>query len=89
MKKLIGAVAFGLSVLSSAAFAADPQGIWLSGDGGTKVHISNCGGKLCGKVIWLKEPIDSKTGKPKTDALNPDPAGGGPSVYESKPLLMV
>ena len=81
MKKLIGAVAFGLSVLSSAAFAADPQGIWLSGDGGTKVHISNCGGKLCGKVIWLKEPIDSKTGKPKTDALNPDPA------KQSRPMI--
>ena len=56
-------------MLSGAALAADAEGIWLSGDGGTKVHISNCGGKLCGKVVWLKEPIDSKTGKPKTDAL--------------------
>jgi uncharacterized protein (DUF2147 family) len=74
VKKLICAAAFGLSMLSGAAFAADPQGTWLSGDGGTKVHISNCGGKLCGKVVWLQEPTDPKTGKPKTDALNPDPA---------------
>ena len=81
MKKLIGVAAFGLSMLSSVAFAADPQGIWLSGDGGTKVHISNCGGKLCGKVVWLKEPVDSKTGKPKTDALNPDPA------KQSRPMI--
>jgi uncharacterized protein (DUF2147 family) len=81
VKKLVYAAAFGLSMLSSAAFAADPQGTWLSGDGGTKVHISSCGGKLCGKVVWLKEPIDSKTGKPKTDALNPDTA------KQSRPMI--
>ncbi len=81
MKKFICSAALGFSMLSSVAFAADPQGTWLSGDGGTKVHISNCGGKLCGKVVWLKEPIDSKTGKPKTDALNPDPA------KQSRPMI--
>jgi uncharacterized protein (DUF2147 family) len=74
VKKLVCAATLGLSLLSGAALAANPEGIWLSGDGGTKVHISNCGGKLCGKVVWLQEPTDSKTGKPKTDALNPDPA---------------
>jgi uncharacterized protein (DUF2147 family) len=74
VKKLICAAAVGLLMLSGTAFAADPQGTWLSGDGGTKVHITSCGGKLCGKVVWLKEPTDPKTGKPKTDALNPDPA---------------
>ncbi len=81
MKKLIYAAAFGLSMLSGAAMAANPEGIWLSGDGGTKVHISNCGGKLCGKVVWLQEPIDKKTGKPKTDELNPDPA------KQSRPMI--
>ena len=81
MKKLICAAAFGLSMLSGAALAADAEGTWLSGDGGTKVHISNCGGKLCGTVVWLQEPIDSKTGKPKTDELNPDPA------KRSRPML--
>lgn len=74
MKKLVCAAALAFSLLSGAAFAANPEGTWLSGDGGTKVHISNCGGKLCGTVVWLQEPIDSKTGKPKTDELNPDPA---------------
>jgi len=39
-----------------------------------KFIISNCGGKLCGKVVWLQEPVDSKTGKPKTDAPQSDPA---------------
>lgn len=81
MKKLACAAVFGLSLLSGTALAANPEGTWLSGDGGTKVHISNCGGKLCGKVVWLQEPIDKKTGKPKTDALNPDPG------KQSRPMI--
>ena len=61
--------------LSSAAFAGAPQGTWLSEDGDTKVRISTCeANKLCGTVIWLARPTDPKTGKPKTDKLNPDPA---------------
>ncbi len=63
-----------LVAISAGASAGAPEGIWLSEDGGTKVHISNCGGKLCGRVVWLEEPNDPRTGKPKTDALNPDPA---------------
>jgi uncharacterized protein (DUF2147 family) len=64
-----------LVAILGGASAGAPEGTWLSEDGGTKVLISNCGGnKLCGKVVWLEEPNDRKTGKPKTDALNPDPA---------------
>ena len=74
MKKLIYAAVFGLSMLSGAALAANPEGTWLSGDGGTKVQISNCGGKLCGKVVWLKEPINPANGKPQIDDKNPNPA---------------
>ncbi len=81
MKKLVCTAAVGFSLLSGAALAAEPEGTWLSGDGGTKVHISNCGGKLCGTVVWLQEPVDGKTGKPKTDELNPDPA------KRSRPML--
>ena len=57
---------------SAIALAADPQGIWLSAERDTKVRISNCGGKLCGRVVWLREPVDRTTGKPKTDKENPD-----------------
>ena len=70
--KLLCAAAIGLSLASSAAMAADPAGTWLSEDGGTKVQIANCGGKLCGTVVWLNRPTDPSTGKPKTDSLNPD-----------------
>jgi uncharacterized protein (DUF2147 family) len=73
MKFAIGA-AFGTALLSTAALAGAPEGTWMSDDGGTKVQIVNCGGRLCAKVVWLEKPIDRDTGKPKTDTLNPDPA---------------
>ncbi len=72
--KSFAAAIIGLTTLSSAAFAVSAEGTWLSQDGGTKVRLSDCGGKLCGTVVWLHEPIDRLTGKPKTDKLNPDPA---------------
>lgn len=74
MTKCVTAAAIGLILLSSAALAGAPEGTWLSQDGGTKVRLSDCGGKLCGTVVWLNEPIDRSTGKPKTDKHNPDPA---------------
>ena len=73
--KLLTTAVTGFCFISSAAFAAQPEGTWLSQDGDTKVHISTCGSnKLCGTVVWLGHPIDPATGKPKTDKLNPDPA---------------
>lgn len=73
--KLTHAVLAGLFCMSSAALAGAPEGTWLSEDGGTKVQITQCrGDKLCGTVVWLDEPIDKQTGKPKTDKLNPDPS---------------
>jgi uncharacterized protein (DUF2147 family) len=77
----MGAAAIGLICLSSAAVAGAPEGTWLSEDGGTKVHLGHCGGKLCGTVVWLDVPNDPQTGKPKTDKHNPDPA------KRARPLL--
>ena len=74
MIKYLCAAAIGLLALSSAAYAAPAEGTWLSQDGATKVRLSDCGGKLCGTLVWLHEPVDRDTGKPKTDKLNPDPA---------------
>ena len=72
--KFVPAAAVGLIFLSSAALAGAPEGTWMSQDGGTKIRLTDCGGKLCGTVVWLNEPIDPNTGKPKTDKHNPDPA---------------
>ena len=79
--KLILSAAFGLVCMSNAAMAASAEGIWLSEDRDTKVQIVDCGGKLCGKVIWVDELIDPDTGKPKTDFHNPDP------VKRKRPLI--
>lgn len=72
-----------LALSTSGARAAMPAlGTWLSADGGTKVRISDCGGKLCGKVVWLSDPTGAD-GKPKTDRFNEDPS------KRSRPLLGV
>lgn len=70
-----GALAAATLTTASLALAArtdDVAGVWMSQDGRTKVRVNDCGGALCGRIVWLKEPIDPKTGKPRTDKLNPD-----------------
>lgn len=62
------------AVLTSSVAVAGAEGTWVSEDGGLKVELTDCGSKLCGHVVWLGEPIDRRTGKPKTDLQNPDPA---------------
>jgi uncharacterized protein (DUF2147 family) len=80
--RLFAAAGFGAILLvSNAALAGSPEGTWLSQDGGTKVRVTHCGGKLCGTVVWLNSPTDPSTGKPRTDTHNPDPA------KRARPLL--
>lgn len=46
---------------------------WLTENGKARVQFSPCpasGGKLCGTIVWLAEPLDKKTGQPRIDALN-------------------
>lgn len=49
-------------------------GVWIPKDGKSHVKIEKIGTKYFGKVVWLKEPNDPKTGLPETDDKNPDPA---------------
>jgi uncharacterized protein (DUF2147 family) len=68
---------------AQGALAADPAGTWLTQTGGSRIRVADCGGALCGTIIWLKEPNDPDTGKPKTDKNNSDAA------KRSRPLLGV
>lgn len=84
--------AIGLALIALApARAADPLGTWLTGDKKGKVHIVNCGGAICGNLVWLQEPIDPETNKPKLDKNNADagkktrPLIGVPIVLSMKP----
>jgi uncharacterized protein (DUF2147 family) len=69
--------------LAGPAFAAEPLGTWYTADKDSQVRIVNCGGGLCGALVWLKEPNDPATGRPKTDKNNADASKRG------RPLLGV
>lgn len=48
-------------------------GVWKNGEGTGHIEIyKTTSGHFAGKIIWLKEPIDPETGKPKLDKRNPD-----------------
>lgn len=59
---------------AARAQSADASGTWLTQAGDARVKISKCGGGICGVVVWLREPTDTATGQPATDAKNPNPA---------------
>lgn len=59
---------------SAARSQTDPSGIWLTQAGDAQVHIHQCGGGICGKIVWLRDPIDRNTGRPQIDDKNPNPA---------------
>ena len=65
------------------AMAASPLGTWYTADNDSQVRIVNCGGALCGNLVWLKTPIDPDTGKPKLDKHNAD------ASKQSRPLIGV
>lgn len=49
-------------------------GVWKTGEGNALVRIYKNGDTYQGKVVWLKEPVDPETGKPKVDKNHPDEA---------------
>jgi uncharacterized protein (DUF2147 family) len=79
---LLAAALAAVSFMRTAA-AADALGTWYTGDKESQVRIVNCGGALCGNLMWLKEPNDPATGRPKTDKNNAD------ASKQSRPLLGV
>ena len=43
----------------------DATGVWIDHTGQGAVEIGPCGDRLCGRVIWLKNPLHkSRSGKP-------------------------
>lgn len=64
-----------LSTLFSSVKATtgedDIIGTWLTADKKGHIEIYKANNLFYGKIIWLKEPNDPKTGKPKIDKENP------------------
>lgn len=53
---------------------SDPSGVWLTQAGDARIQVSRCGGGICARIVWLREPIDPKTGRPQIDDKNPNPS---------------
>ena len=53
-----------IEISATAGGAADlsPIGVWATEGATSHVKIDKCGGKLCGALVWLKEPLN-KEGK--------------------------
>lgn len=63
MNKCASAVAAcAAAVLASgpAHAASEATGVWIDHTGRGGVEITECGGKLCGKIVWLKEGTNKK-----------------------------
>src|SRR5579862_2217142 len=54
------ALAAVAALFVSSAMAADPSGKWVRPSTGTQVQFYNCGGKLCGKIVGVKEASRTK-----------------------------
>lgn len=76
------AVAAAFATSAAGAFAADTPatgagpreaGVWYDDTGKGAVKIDVCGGKLCGKIYWLKDKLNAE-GKPLIDRHNPNEA---------------
>jgi len=78
-----------LLLVATTAFGAgsgDILGEWKTEMDESKVEIFRCGEKICGKIVWLKNPLytdsnDGPVGSPILDRKNPDPA------LRSRPLI--
>lgn len=77
MKKQIVAL-FALTLLLSTAAEAQKNQIektWYNQEKTSKIRVfKTTDGSFAGKIVWLDEPNDKETGKPRTDKENPDEA---------------
>ncbi|MCX6277826.1 MAG: DUF2147 domain-containing protein [Bacteroidetes bacterium] len=66
------AVWSGFSTMAQTHKADDIIGTWLNQEATGKIELFKEKDKYFGKVVWLKEPNDKVTGKPRTDIENPE-----------------
>ena len=76
MKKSISVIM--LAIIGLVVNAGCPKNqiekVWYDEKKTCKIEIYKAvDGTYCGKMIWLNEPIDKKTGKPQMDTENPEP----------------
>lgn len=74
--KVFGLV-LGLFMVTGTALAQkpanSPMGWWLDQTGKAGIFISQCGNDLCGRIGWLRKPLNA-AGKPVLDVHNANTA---------------
>ncbi len=59
-----------LWILPTAAFAQTAAaGQWLTANGEARVDTFECQGTLCGRIVWLRQPVDDD-GRVRRDVAN-------------------
>jgi uncharacterized protein (DUF2147 family) len=73
------ALALPITLASTATpvvAAGSPLGIWIDHTGRGAVEITDCNGKLCGRLVWFKDPKNAKDGCNFQIIGNVRPVGG-------------
>ncbi|AOP32460.1 hypothetical protein A0128_00315 [Leptospira tipperaryensis] len=75
------AIFLAFAFLSAPVFAGEEDAIlgkWWNKEKDAQVDVHKCGAKICGKIVWLKEPLypagstEGTPGTPKVDNNNKD-----------------
>lgn len=56
----VAAVLAVLAASGQARASSDPTGVWIDDTGRGGIEIKDCGGKLCGHLVWIKDPAKAK-----------------------------
>jgi uncharacterized protein (DUF2147 family) len=77
IKRALGPAVIALVATCGTAFAASaPTGLWYDHTGRGAVEITECGGNLCGRLVWVKE-AGHKEGCGLQIFANVKPVAGG------------
>jgi uncharacterized protein (DUF2147 family) len=70
---LMAVAVFGPAASTEAAHESplSPLGRWYAEGGAAQVEITDCGERLCGRIVWLRSPFD-EYGCELRDRYNPD-----------------
>jgi len=53
--------------------AGEVEGVYLVENGEAHIELLSCGEELCGRIVWLREPLD-ENGEVPRDVNNPEPS---------------
>ena len=58
IKRVVASLGVVLAAGGTAVAGFSPLGVWTDPTGRGAIEISDCGGHLCGRVVWVKEQRD-------------------------------